>query len=1167
MGGRVGLIDTAVKTSQTGYIQRRLIKSLEDLKVTYDMTVRNNKNKIIQFAYGEDGFDPVSVEFQTLPFIAMSLEEIYAHYQMPKDATQKAIFTTLYTKTALKKVKSQMIDANDRCKTLIDYVISMRKEIVEKVYKNKDNKSIHLPVNFVHIINNIQGQQNINEKSMVDISPMEVFALLDKTYAKLEKIHYVKPGEIFKVLFYYYLTPKELLMNKRFNKRALEMLCLTIVERYKKAIIAPGEMVGMIAAQSIGEPTTQMSALKTERVRLIKKNKITQELSSIGEEIGSFCDKLINKYPRYTFDTGYENSVETLLEQSDDDYYIIGVDKQEKTYWNKISHISRHPVNGNMMRIITKSGRIVETTTSHSHLIRSNQSVEAITGANMVVGMRIPVAKHIDNIYENKYILIGKKEFELDHLFGWFIGAYLAEGNINNNQIVITNMSEHFINNTIEFSKRFDKLCKIKKCQGEYGLSISTIFNHKILASFIKDACGTGSFIKRVPDFAFVAPNEFKSGMIQGYFDGDGNFQNDKNHHQIRVCSRSKQLIKDMALILNYFDIFASIKDNLIRGYPMYNLSISPKYSQLYKNYIGSKLHYEKLDELIKYIDRNNVHSLSDDIDRINGLGEIISECGKVLKLPGQSRNYGRWKNKESIGRRTLNKYIKLFEEHENCYLIRENLNILRQASQSNVIWDEIISIDIYTPDQSEFVYDFTIPANQTFMMDNGVIIHNTLNTFHMAGTSSKSNVTRGVPRIEEVLSLSENPKNPSCTIHLKKQDEESQESAKKIMYNIEHTKLSEIVGSIEICFDPDDLTSLIEADAVLMGQYKEFEELVDECNAELIESGKEKSKWIIRIIMSAENMLDKNISMDDVQFAINNAYKEEVACIYSDYNSDSLVFRLRLNSVLQNKKKGGVDPLDQSDEIYLLKNFQDQLLDNLVLRGIKHLSNVIPRKIQDNVEEIDGTYKKREIWVLDTTGTNLMDLLACDNIDANKTYTNDVQEIYRVLGIEAMRNAIFNELSEVIEFDGTYINYHHLSVLCDRMTCTDRPVSVFRHGINNDDIGPLAKASFEETPEMFLKAARHGELDEVRGISANVMCGQEGYFGTNSFQVMLDMNKIADMTNEDEWEAENIDAKIEAEFGVEEDDMCSIPKLEMENNVQNLKAMTLGDNSYEPDF
>ena len=85
MGGRVGLIDTACKTSQTGYIQRRLIKGLEDLMVHYDMTVRNNKNKIIQYSYGDDNFDPVRVESQQVPFVNMTIEEIYGHYQMPND--------------------------------------------------------------------------------------------------------------------------------------------------------------------------------------------------------------------------------------------------------------------------------------------------------------------------------------------------------------------------------------------------------------------------------------------------------------------------------------------------------------------------------------------------------------------------------------------------------------------------------------------------------------------------------------------------------------------------------------------------------------------------------------------------------------------------------------------------------------------------------------------------------------------------------------------------------------------------------------------------------------------------------------------------------------------------------------------------------------------------
>ena len=62
MGGREGLIDTAVKTSETGYIQRKLIKAMEDLKVSYDITVRNAGDGVVQFQYGDDGVDAIHVE-------------------------------------------------------------------------------------------------------------------------------------------------------------------------------------------------------------------------------------------------------------------------------------------------------------------------------------------------------------------------------------------------------------------------------------------------------------------------------------------------------------------------------------------------------------------------------------------------------------------------------------------------------------------------------------------------------------------------------------------------------------------------------------------------------------------------------------------------------------------------------------------------------------------------------------------------------------------------------------------------------------------------------------------------------------------------------------------------------------------------------------------------
>ena len=699
MGGRVGLIDTAVKTSQTGYIQRRLIKGLEDLMVHYDMTVRNNKNKIVQFSYGDDGFDPVKVESQQLPFINMSIEEIYGHYQMPDDYSKDSVYTTLYSKQTYQKFKKEKSELNNKCKEYIDYIIKSRDDVVKCILRNIYKPGVNMPVSFINLINNIAGNQQ--ENVIVDITPLEAFEIIESNMKKLELISFNKPNQLFKVLYYYYLSPKELIMMKRLTKKSIELLMSTINLMYKRSIIAPGEMVGMIAAQSIGEPTTQL-----------------------------------------------------------------------------------------------------------------------------------------------------------------------------------------------------------------------------------------------------------------------------------------------------------------------------------------------------------------------------------------------------------------------------------------------------------------------------------TLNTFHFAGVASKSNVTRGVPRIEEILSLSNNPKNESCTIYLNKLDSYDQNNAIKYIDNLENTTLRTFVNSVEICFDPDDLNTLIQDDVELMREYHEFEQLLDECGS-TIDDGKEKSKWVLRMSLNKVEMLDKNITMEDIHYALVSSFNN-IICVYSDYNSDNLVFRIRINKSLQNskkKKKNIVESLDQSDEIYLFKNLQDEILDNLVLRGVKNIKKVLLRKITDNFELVDTKYQKRDLWVLDTVGTNLLDILSLDFIDKTRTTSNSITEIYDVLGIEAARQSIFDEFSEVIEFDSTYINYHHLTMLTDRMTCTDKMVSIFRHGINNDDIGAIAKASFEETPEMFIKAAKHGELDIMKGVSANIMCGQQGFFGTNSFKLLLDNDQLQDSIS-DELEIEDDKDLLSVLDKASNDDICSINNLTIDSAVKNIISQDMGkSDDYQLDF
>lgn len=678
-------------TSQTGYIQRRLIKGLEDLKVEYDMTVRNSKGKIIQFAYGDDGFDSTKVENQAIPLVGMSVEDVYMHYDIIGVNDQTSDTIAVYTKGAVSRMKKQKAEAKEKCKYYIEKMLEARETIVKSVFKNKNDNNVVQPVSFQNIIANIQGQLGLGANSTVDITPMEAFELIEDNFKKMNMLAFAPITRLFEILYYYYLSPKELLVQKRFHRKALISLLETISLRFKEALVHPGEMVGVIAGQSTGEPTTQL-----------------------------------------------------------------------------------------------------------------------------------------------------------------------------------------------------------------------------------------------------------------------------------------------------------------------------------------------------------------------------------------------------------------------------------------------------------------------------------TLNTFHLSGVASKSNVTRGVPRIEEILRLTKNPKHPSLTVYLKPIDQEDKDKATKYSTILEHTRLVDVVKSIQICFDPNEESSSVEEDRLLLDQFYEFERIMKECAEDSSEmSGSQKSKWVVRMEMDAETLLDKNITMDDIHFAISNShYGNDVSCVYSDYNSDKLVFRIRMNSAVFNKgkKRGVPDTLDQSDEIYMLKNFQDSLLNNIVLRGVNGIDNVIARKLQNNVLKEEGKYVKKDIWVLDTTGSNMLEILALDFIDPGRTYSNDIREVFNVLGIEAARQMIYNEMSEVMEFSSVYINYHHLSLLADRMTCNHNMVPIFRSGLLSDNVGPIAKATFEVHTEVLLDAARHGDFDHMRGVSASVMCGQYGSYGTGSFGLVLDMAEMEKLDNA-MVDIRNAGDDIEKAFNSMEDnaDMCSKNKIQIRNNVVNI--------------
>lgn len=185
-------------------------------------------------------------------------------------------------------------------------------------------------------------------------------------------------------------------------------------------------------------------------------------------------------------------------------------------------------------------------------------------------------------------------------------------------------------------------------------------------------------------------------------------------------------------------------------------------------------------------------------------------------------------------------------------------------------------------------------------------------------------------------------------------------------------------------------------------------------------------------------------------------------------------------------------------------------MLSHLKLCGVEDVKNV---SMQGGVQRVvwnDETgFDVKDEWVLYTEGSNFMPILACDFVDATRTMTNDIVEVFMVLGIEGVRCGLLNEIRKVISFDGSYVNYRHLACLVDFMTMHGYPISVDKHGFDITESGVLLQCSFEDTVAVLLDAAVFAREEKIKGVTENIMMGEVGYLGTGCFDLLLDEPKV----------------------------------------------------------
>lgn len=223
---------------------------MEDCKINYDYTVRNASGSIVQFLYGEDGMDASKIESQFLPYIDVNYAKLRQEYLLTEDDNLEAFMSSEIVGD-LKKDKTWV----KRMEAHFKQVQEDRDFMIHDIFKKKKEMSIMYPVSFTRIINNARAFYGKYEKgAMQDLSPVFVLDTIEKLCEELYISNANKGNKFMNILLRCYLSPKKVIFDYKFSKTAFTDVIQTIKMRFYDAIAHPSEMVGVTAAQSIGEP-------------------------------------------------------------------------------------------------------------------------------------------------------------------------------------------------------------------------------------------------------------------------------------------------------------------------------------------------------------------------------------------------------------------------------------------------------------------------------------------------------------------------------------------------------------------------------------------------------------------------------------------------------------------------------------------------------------------------------------------------------------------------------------------------------------------------------------------------------------------------------------------------------------------------------------------------
>jgi DNA-directed RNA polymerase subunit A" len=276
----------------------------------------------------------------------------------------------------------------------------------------------------------------------------------------------------------------------------------------------------------------------------------------------------------------------------------------------------------------------------------------------------------------------------------------------------------------------------------------------------------------------------------------------------------------------------------------------------------------------------------------------------------------------------------------------------------------------------------------------------------------------------------------------------------------------------------------------------------------EIVDARKVPSTPTMTIRLLAEYAHDRDLARE-VAWAIESTSILHLGSIATDLAEMNVILELNPSALEQRK----ISAQDVADRLAEETGISVEQRDNVLLMAPKEpsyreLLQLVEKIKKISLKGVEGIKrvvirKEGEEYVLYTEGSSLRKVVQFDGVDPSRTKTNNINEISEVLGIEAARNAIINEAMDTLREQGLTVDVRHIMMVADIMTVDGEVKQIGRHGVSGEKASVLARAAFEVTVNHILDAAIRGDVDDLRGVTENVIVGQPIQLGTGDVQLV----------------------------------------------------------------